>query len=348
MNSIKSIIRKTIPIPCGPRPLFNINKINILKKVGENKTLLNLRKKNRDKTFYVIRRSPGAGFFSNLILILNHLKICEKKKYIPVIDMKNFTTIYNEKKLINNTFNAWEYYFKNVSTYNLEEVYKSQNVIISPNKIVHNMEHWPNKHLEFKKIYNKYIKVNKGVKKILEKYLKKLSFKNKKILGVHFRGTSYKTSPGHALPATIEQIIKHSEYLLNKYKFEKIFLVTEELNYQQKLKNHFGNKLISINSFRSNRDDAFLKYPRNLHRYKLGLESIIEAFLLSKCSGVFYVSSNLVHAANLISENNQSLFELFNGWNSKNHYIAKFNWYIKKNLPKKIFGLKDILLKNNI
>ena len=262
--------------------------------------------------------------------------------------MENFVTVYNERQKINNTFNSWEYYFKKVSDYNLDEVYQSQNVIISPNKIEHNMEHWPNKHEEFKKIYDKYIKLNNKVEKILNKYLIKLNFKEQKILGIHFRGTSYKTSPGHALPATIDQIIKHSEKLLKEYNYNKIFLVTEELDYQKKLKNYFGEKLININSFRSNRDDAFKTYPRNLHRYKLGLESIIEAVLLSRCSGIFYVSSNLVHAANLMSKNNQLLFELFNGWNSKKQYIAKFNWYIKKKLPKNLFGLKDVLLKNDI
>ena len=61
--------------------------------------------KNSNKVFYVIRRSPGAGFFSNLILVLNHLKICEKKKYIPIVDMENFVTVYNERQKINNTFN---------------------------------------------------------------------------------------------------------------------------------------------------------------------------------------------------------------------------------------------------
>ena len=53
---------------------------------------------NKDKIFYIIRRYPSAGLFSNITFILNHLKICEKMKFIPIIDMKNYPTIYNEKK----------------------------------------------------------------------------------------------------------------------------------------------------------------------------------------------------------------------------------------------------------
>ena len=51
---------------------------------------LNFGNKNPEIKFYVIKRSPGAGFFSNLIYILNHLKIADKKKFTPIIDMENF------------------------------------------------------------------------------------------------------------------------------------------------------------------------------------------------------------------------------------------------------------------
>ena len=44
--------------------------------------------------------------------------------------MENFTTIYNEQEKINNTYNAWEYYFEKINKYSLKEVYNSQNVIL--------------------------------------------------------------------------------------------------------------------------------------------------------------------------------------------------------------------------
>ena len=87
-------------------------------------------KKNNNKIFYVIRRSPGAGLFSNVVFVINQLIICEKFNFIPIIDMENFTTIYNEQEKINNTYNAWEYYFEKINKYSLKEVYNSQNVIL--------------------------------------------------------------------------------------------------------------------------------------------------------------------------------------------------------------------------
>ena len=56
--------------------------------------------KNPNKKFYVINRTPGAGLFSNVTYVLNQIKLCKTLDFIPIIDMQNFPTIYNEKKKI--------------------------------------------------------------------------------------------------------------------------------------------------------------------------------------------------------------------------------------------------------
>ena len=50
---------------------------------------------DKNKTFYVIQREGKGGLFSNLLLVLNHLLYCDKMKFIPVIDFKNFPTVYS-------------------------------------------------------------------------------------------------------------------------------------------------------------------------------------------------------------------------------------------------------------
>ena len=52
---------------------------------------------NPDKIFYIIKRTPGTGLFSNVLFVLNHLIKAKKLGYIPFVDMQNFHTIYNEK-----------------------------------------------------------------------------------------------------------------------------------------------------------------------------------------------------------------------------------------------------------
>ena len=90
---------------------------------------INNGKLNPDKIFYIIQRHPGYGLFSNVAFVINHLKVAKDYGFTPVVDMENYTTVYNEKKKVCNTFNAWEYYFEQTSNFTLEEVYNSKNFI---------------------------------------------------------------------------------------------------------------------------------------------------------------------------------------------------------------------------
>ena len=82
------------------RPIHNSkkNKFNFLKNIPDFKSF-NFGTENKDKRFYVIRiHKSGGGLFSNLLYVLNHLKIADKFKLIPIVDMENFYPLYNEKK----------------------------------------------------------------------------------------------------------------------------------------------------------------------------------------------------------------------------------------------------------
>ncbi len=294
---------------------------------------------NEDKIFYVIKRSPGTGLFSNVTFVLNHLKVCEKNNFIPVIDMDNFKTIYNEKKKIKNTDNAWEYYFEKLNKFSLDEVYKSKNVLITSDKFFNFFTYNIDLDDKMIKLLQTQIKVNK----ILFKSYKRISkiFKGKKILGIHFRGTSYKRSPGHPFPATKRQMLEITENLVKKEKIDKIFLVTEEQNYLDFFEKKFPNKIIHIKCcYRSNKNDAFEIYPRDRHRYKLGREALLETLLLSKCDYFIYLCSNLSSAAISFNFNtDQKRIEIKNGMNSKNILISQFLWYLKSMLPKSFGGI---------
>ena len=129
--------------------------------------------------------------------------------------------------------------------------------------------------------------------------------------------------------------------ILRENDVDMIFLVTEELNYLSFFKKNFKNKLFYLNSsYRSNSNDAFKIYPRNLHRYKLGREAVLESILLSHCDYFIYLCSNISSAAISFNKNvNQKRFEINNGFNSKNILFSQFYWYFKKLIPKKIGGI---------
>ena len=313
-------------------------KIPILK----DTTLKSFGNINKNKIFYVIKRTPGAGLFSNLTFVLNHLKIAEKYNFTPVVDMENFPTIYNEDSKINGTLNSWNYYFKSVSKYSLKEVYKSKNVIFTNDFFSEGMlaSYEISNKKEFKKIIEKYIFIKQDIQKEINFYKKKYFKNHNKILGVHFRGTTYKKASGHTFPIPKEMMKKNIDYLIEKFGYNKILVVTEELKYLTYLKKHYKEKLIFINVFRELYKDAFLQYPRPNHRYKLGREIIIETLLLSYCSGFTFIRTNVSSAAIAFAKNKQNLHPLFIGYNSRNKYIARWKWYFKKILPDWMGGFK--------
>ena len=340
---------KKIIVLQSPETLFKDSNYNELDESDEpNFKIESFGENNSDKTFYVIKRTPGTGFFSNLTFILNHLLISEKHGYIPIIDMENYKTIYNEKTKIKNTLNAWEYYFEKLNKFELSDVYKSKNVIITNNKFYRNFYY---NFLENEKLKEFFIKKIKIKKNLIEIY-KRISsnFSNKKTLGIHFRGTSYKRTPGHPFPPTKSQILISVNKIIEKEKIEKIFLATEEQDYLDFFKKKFPDNLIYIgSSYRSNKNDAFKIYPRNRHRYKLGREILLESMLLSKCDIFLYSNSNVSKAVIGFNFNShQKRYEMNNGFNTKNIFISQFLWYLKKILPQTFGGFKKNIINLEI
>ena len=67
--------------------------------------------KHPNKKFYIIQRGKVGGMFSNLNFVIHHIKIALEFDCIPIVDMKNFPTKYNERYKIHNSLNSWDYYF---------------------------------------------------------------------------------------------------------------------------------------------------------------------------------------------------------------------------------------------
>ncbi len=296
--------------------------------------------KNKDKSFLVINRSPGAGLFSNVTFVINYYLYAKERNLIPIVDMANFPTIYNENNKINSTLNSWEYYFENLNKYKLKDIYKSKNVYFTDSKFIRGMHLDSNNEILRKNF--KIIKIKNKLFKKEEKYFIKNFSKFDKILGVHFRGSTYKTARGHSFPPTIQIMKDEIKNVLNKHNYSKIFLVTEEKKYLEEMRKEFGNICYYYNSYRMSKLDSFQTYPRGNHRYKLGEETIIETLVLSKCDGLIFIKSNVISAAINLSKKRQIKHEIFLGYNSRNKFIARWLWYVKRLLPKYIGGLKVI------
>ena len=300
-------------------------------------------KLNPDKVFYIIKRHPGFGIFSNLAFVVNHIQVAKRMKFIPIVDMKNFPSAYSENKKIFGTMNSWEYYFEQLTDYSLDEVYKSKNVIMTDNHFYRdeefNVEITSSTNLI--KILNEQIKVKKTKLKTIN-YLRNKLFSGKKILGVHHRGTSYKITD---YPITTNQMINIINEILEKENYDKIFYVTEDSMNFRAVRDYFKDKIICLENSQKGKTDleVFNKYPRTLHRYKLGRDLLYEVFLLSYCDGFFDIETNPREVAYALNLNpNQKRYTFDNGHNKKWKYFKWLNlkWHIKKVMPEKFGGFK--------
>ncbi len=335
---IKSIRRKMVDTAL---PAFRKNKK--LDNLKHNFSQINsLGEKNSDKKFYVIRINYGGGLFSIVLYVLSEIRYAESINAIPIVDMEYFISKYNEDKRIKKTYNSWEYYFKSISTFNLQEVYESKNVIINsgvPDKKM--PRDWKSDPEIFNKFFSKYIKIRPEFYKISEKFYDK-NFKNKKVLAVHFRGKGMYNTPGHPFTPTPKQIFsKVDEYL--KRDFDKIFLVTAQQNYLDLFKKRYGNKVVYFNSFRTNTTKAFhFKNARLNHRYKMGRDILVEMLVLSKMKTLICSRSNVSQLASLISDNKEfEIYEIWNGFNTNNIILGLFLWDLKRILPEFLGGFKN-------
>lgn len=339
INFFKKAIIKKIVRNLQDKPLFNPKSKNfIFLKDLPKYNLHSFGKKNPKKIFYVIKiDKAGGGIFSNLLFVLNHLKLCEKFKLIPVIDMENFYTKYNEKKPLKNNKNSWLYYFKKVSKYNLNEVYKSKNVLMTDGFFSPSMTRSYKNDSNLKNIFKKYIKIKSTYINNTIKFAQK-NFYGKKVLGVHFRGTDMKVIPSHPLPPTPKQMFYIIDKLIEKKKFTKIFIATEQLKYLKMFKKKYGELICYRDSFRSDQNKIFDLKNRKNHRYETGRDSMEEMLLLSKLEYLVCSRSSVSELAIMLSKKPISYFEIDNGINSSSILYSQFKWLLKSILPEYFGG----------
>lgn len=257
--------------------------------------------KNPDKTFYVIRGcGKEAGLFALYISALNDVYRCLGKGWIPVIDLREDRTQYNEDYPVRGSiWNAWEYYFAQPSEYTLEEVYQSRNVVWGGWKLFGKgaaEKIWDGDKLfsgnEIRRIHAfamEYGKIQPDIKQKIADEKKRVFGDKEKLLGVSVRGTDYLAfkPKGHSVQPPLEDVISKAREFIEKYpKIEGIFLTTEDDGIYRRFQQEFGDLILTSNANRIKDYDQkgyITTKLRKNSKYEQGLEYLIEKSLLAEC-----------------------------------------------------------------
>lgn len=255
--------------------------------------------RNVDKKFYVILgNGKEVGLCSHFITVMNEVYYAVNNGYIPVVDFRNDRTQYNMPYLVNGTWNAWEYYFEQVSSYTLEEVEESQNVVFSwgnneYEKLIDSIDYSEQSIQKVKKWIKKYLVIKEEIISIVNQKKEEL-FGGEKILGVFCRGTDYVAlkPKGHPIQPNVEQVIsKTREYLKTYPNIKKIFLATEDYEIYRKFQDVFGEMVcVSDLELVKNYDGKdYLCNYLSKDRYETGKNYLIKMLLLAECN--YFIAS---------------------------------------------------------
>jgi hypothetical protein len=286
----------------------------------------------------------GSGFFSNYRIVLEKLIQFENQKnngeyedtvpYItwanttfvdgfdPVIDYGN---IVGGNMPINDEVNPFDYWFDQEIPYQLNVL--PENIIKSPlnrNNFIDHREHYFNNvpFLNVQQLIDKkYITPKQYIlDKVNDIYEKE--FKNEIVLGIMARGSEFNFwhNPEYGY-VTIDDYLKNIENILNKHpEITKLFIVSDETEYVEKISNKFPNSYFIPGVFRrtDETDEYLQRVPcwmnvskkRENHCRLLGEEAIIQTKLLAKSNYLFGRLSGLICGAVLWNENIKEVFKI--------------------------------------
>lgn len=235
-------------------------------------------------------------------------------------------------KPINGTRNAWNYFFDQVSDYQLSEVYKSRNVTLSDGNRISDSTNWlRNRNTELVKspeklkvvgeLINKYIKINQHTENYFESLKRSINWVPEDTLGIFVRGTIFFGNLQFPLNAKVDfdNLVSEIRNFLSQSSFKNIYICTEDYRIYLKLckvlKNY--NVLASIRFDPNMTVDDWLKKQKTTNIG--GLSNIgyfdtrtylAEILLLSECNnfiGTFSNSTVFAIARNLEKGKHKSL-----------------------------------------
>jgi hypothetical protein len=258
------------------------------------------------------KRPPGNGLFANVNFVLSGIMKAKSLGLVPIVDMESYwMDEMNEIKKINDTHNSWCYFFEQISPYDLKEVYKSKNVILSKGSRILADSHWfsDKTHLYstntalinlLKTVVNNHIKLNRYTLENLEKVKLELEFNPKDTLAVFFRGTAYKLNTAENLPVpTYNFVLESIKDFCKEKSLNKIFIVTEDYDFYHFLLKELKNEVI-IQNIRFDKELTLEKWrdkkTNSDNSIRMGYENnltyLIEILLISLCTNAIVSLSN--------------------------------------------------------
>lgn len=250
-----------------------------------------LGEENPDKTFYIMSKEIRTknGLLSLVFSVLEQLDRAEKNGWIPVVDLQSFPNQYLEEDKIG-VENAWEYYYESLSSYSLEEAYRSKNVILGYDDPCYQENYQKKYNIQrMMELYRKYIHIKKDLRDRIGEERKKQLGDASPILGVLYRGTDMNALKlqHHPIQPELKELVIEARKKYDEWKCEKVFLSTEDAESIEYFKKEFGDEVVYTNQIRyTNTGKQWISDIENNRandRYLRGEEYLTTISILATC-----------------------------------------------------------------
>jgi hypothetical protein len=247
---------------------------------------------NPNKSFYVIRtKFKLEGLFAIKYKCLQMADFAAAMGYIPIIDLSSSNdSFYSDDE----GENIWDKFFVQPSGYQLEEVYRSKNVTLSPVTYILSMDLYIMQIISnANTIIDRRITFSNKMMEYIKDHTAGLLTNSSKTLGVLIRGTDYIVNkPTHeSIQSDVHTVINKINEVNGKWnEYEAIYLATEDEDIWRVMKEEFGDRLISVDQVRYtvNHGEYLFqkKNERNNDGWLRGAEYICVIWLLAQCESL--------------------------------------------------------------
>jgi hypothetical protein len=235
----------------------------------------------------------NCGFFGNLFLTINGIRLCETAR----INAHPFWG--RESPYFNETHgqNVWEYYFEPVVIPKPRHSKKTSTTIFYKPDATPISPCYPGKNIRetYAICIQQFVRLRKPIKDEIEHLRKKL-FNGKHILGIHARFTDtvagFEDRSHHRLTQYFDKIDHYSK----TNPVDGIFVATDSLPALEQFRNRYNDKIIALDCLRSlNNISIHGHYDKGTlgDPYIKGLEVIRDAYLLANTSHLIRVNSRV-------------------------------------------------------
>jgi len=267
---------------------------------------------NPDKTFYVIRPINDASPFyigvrhhllANYFYVISHLKYAHDMGWIPVIDQLNYPVFTSVCGEINGTRNAWEYFWQQPSSYTMDEVYSSKNVVLSKRSwfgqwdIGYDIANYTNQDLIA--FYNKIaagVPIKDEIANHVSETAKELLPASKRVLGVSVRHAGHARNslfhaPGHPITPDTDALLSIVEQKIIAWEMDYVFLACDDECSYSAFVSAFGAQLLALHKLRRDPTKQYsVDNPPPMYAahemYNTAVNYLTEMTLLSMCTGI--------------------------------------------------------------